>query len=252
MVAVGFIYIFWNQYVSAWSKAWELATSSISLLLILSLLNWGIEVYRWHLALKTKGLPQPFSRSSFQVLYAIPFALILGKIAGSTVGRLTHFRYANMKAAVKAQILCSTLQSLGLMFYFFISWTALLPRNGLSLAFAFLVITVMACIAAGWKVTQIGVLSLLRTGLIFLSYSVLLSSSNLIELVVTLSKTFAVLTFVPFAPVANLGPKEWLMHYFHDGISLQNYLHAGMVVFIFNNLFPAIVGLILMISKRWK
>lgn len=81
---------------------------------------------------------------------------------------------------------------------------------------------------------------------------VMLPLEEVSKVILTLTKTFAVLTFVPFTPLANLGPKEWLMHYFYPEIELEQYLQTGVIVFAFNTLLPAMVGLVISILKRWR
>ena len=217
---------------------------------MLSVVNWFIEAVRWHWALKYKSIEQSFSLSYTQVLYAVPYALVFGKIAGSTTGRLIHFKSSSLKNAIKAQILTSVYQSAALLC--FLVGSIILIFHLYSLFFAIVLFAILMLVYLNKELIQLIFLSVMRTALIFGSYLFVLHQFSSLDLIVALSKTFSIMTFIPFTPIANLGPKEWLMHYFYDDIGLEQYLKAGLIIFVFNNLLPAVFGVIISLVNKWK
>jgi hypothetical protein len=249
-VAAYFLFQFWPTFSAALASVKELGPITFVLLASLSTLNWGVEIMRWDKALKFKSVDQKMCSSAYQVFYALPYAIVLGKIAGSTAGRLIHFKGSEFKKATKAQILTSLYQSMAVG-CFLLGSTTLLYRN-FSLFFAGSLLCVLLMFFLRKELIYLAILSLSRTAIIFSSYLVVLNQYHDLELIATLSKTFSVMTFIPFTPLANLGPKEWLMNYFYGDIGLQEYLKAGFVIFVFNNLIPAVVGVIISLAKKWK
>lgn len=229
--------------------------SNVSLILamvlvLLSACNWVLEICRWHGFLKSQSLKQGIWASSFQVLSALPYALIFGKIAGASAGRLLHFSKSNIVSAGKAQFMSALFQSLAL--FWFLAMSILLVYRQDAMVFALCIIALLLGFVIPSVLARLFWLGVLRTAIIFSSFLVLLANENIINVILTLSKTFSISTFVPFTPLANLGPKEWLMHYFYPEIDLAIYLSVGITVFLFNNLFPAVIGAALLLFKKWR
>jgi hypothetical protein len=245
-----FISQFWLQLKEAFYSTKQLSANTVLILGGLSFCNWGIETVKWHWVLRYKGIAQSIATSLKQVLTALPYALVFGKIAGTSAGRLMHFRGNSLMAATRSQLLSSCYQSAALIGFLIFGLAVELNQN--AIVFAGVLATILCFICLNFNVVGLLALSAIRTAIIFISFIWLLPGGSALKLVSVLAKTFSVLTFVPFTPLANLGPKEWLMHYFYNDIALQDYLAAGLLVFTFNNLMPAVLGIFTLIFAKWK
>lgn len=220
---------------------------------MLSILNWLLEIGRWRYALKLFGIKKDFKSSGFQVLYAQPFALIFGKLAGNSFGRLIHFKAAELMNAIKAQVVSGIFQSGALLLttaVFMLLHYQL--QYAWSFIFGIIIVIGIAFMVASNSMRLIGAFSVMRLISILLSYKICLAGFDTVPLFSALTKTFSILTFLPFSPLATLGSKEWLMHHFFSDLPLERIISAGLLVFIFNNLLPAIVGSGLTIFHKWK
>lgn len=213
-----------------------------------------MECKRWQLSLRYFKINQNLKQSSFQVLYAQPYAMVLGKLAGNTFGRLFHFVNKGLKSAVNAQVLSGLVQSSTLIFIVLLVY---LLNNKIAFAYSLLFGLLLVILVCYWlmnkTLARIILLSALRYGCILVSYAVIVAGEfDLWALTLSICKTFFVLIFIPFSPLATLGSKEYIMHFFYNAPSLSTYIFMGAIVFLFNNLMPAIVGLVLTVFKKWN
>lgn len=180
--------------------------------------------------------------------------MVLGKLAGNTLGRLFHFIGVNLKGAIKAQVLSGFVQSSTLAIILVLVWLYTLQlAYTSSLLFAVIIVMSVSFCLIKAKLKQIFLYSILRYAAILLSYAIAINQyANLAEFALAILKTFSILVFVPFSPLATLGSKEFLMQYFFSNISLEQYIYAGTLVFLFNNLLPGLIGMVLTVIKKWK
>lgn len=199
------------------------------------------------------GIQKDLKSSSFQVLYAQPFALIFGKLAGNSFGRLVHFKSTELINAIKAQAVTGVFQSVALGF---MAVVFMLLYHQFQFAWSFIfglcIVLGIAFLVASNVMRLIGVFSLLRLLAILTAYKICLTEFDTTALFSALTKTFSILTFLPFSPLATLGSKELIMHNFYTDLPLDRIISAGLLVFIFNNLLPAFVGSGLTIFHKWK
>lgn len=123
----------------------------VCLLLFLSGTNWVIECWRWHLFLKFQGIQQHFIQATRQVFLALPYAMVLGKIAGTSAGRLLHFKRGEIIRAGKAQFFSSVYQSLALMSYLLFSLFLVFEMRAMAFALC-LVLFLFALLMKGRNV----------------------------------------------------------------------------------------------------